>query len=281
MGTVAAQLKDLPADTAILDGELVVLAPNGTTSFADLQAAFQEGVRKPLTYFAFDLLHLNGRNLRGLPLVERKNLLAQLLEDSGEFVRFSEHIESDGPNVFHKACEFHAEGIISKRVDSRYSSGRTGDWLKLKCIHEQEFVIGGFTLPSNGIHGVGALLLGYYEENDGKSKDAGALIYAGRTGTGFTQKTHHILRDRLDKLRQTTTSFRSPPVDARRGAIWVMPQLVAQVNFSTWTADNLVRQASFKVSAKTNPPTRCVAKIHPPLLNPAPPNTPLTPRTHR
>jgi bifunctional non-homologous end joining protein LigD len=246
MATVAAQLKALPANTTILDGELVVLAPNGTTSFADLQAAFQEGVKKPLTYFAFDLLHLNGHNVRGLPLVERKSLLAQLLEDSGQFVRFSEHIKSDGPNVFHKACEFHAEGIISKRVDSRYSAGRTSDWLKLKCVHEQEFVIGGFTLPSNGIHGVGALLLGYYEDDQAKSKDGGVLIYAGRTGTGFSQKTHRILRDRLDKLRQTTIPFRSPPADARRGAIWVAPQLVAQVNFSTWTADNLVRQASFK-----------------------------------
>jgi bifunctional non-homologous end joining protein LigD len=247
MKTVAAQLKVLPADTAILDGELVVLAPNGTTSFADLQAAFQEGVKKPLTYFAFDLLHLNGHNLRGLPLVERKNLLAQLLQDSGEFVRFTEHIESNGEEVFRKACEFHAEGIISKRASSRYSSGRTGDWLKLKCVHEQEFVIGGFTRPSNGIHGVGALLLGYYEDTQGKSKETpGTLMYAGRTGTGFTQKTHPVLRDRLDKLRQTTTSFRSPPADARRGAIWVAPQLVAQVNFSTWTADNLVRQASFK-----------------------------------
>jgi bifunctional non-homologous end joining protein LigD len=241
MKTIAAQLKALPAKTAILDGELVVLVENGTTSFADLQAAFQEGVKKPLTYFAFDLLHLNGHNLRGLPLVERKQHLAQLLEDSGEFVRFSEHIESDGREVFHKACEFHAEGIISKRANSLYTAGRSSDWLKLKCVHEQEFIIGGFTLPSKGhtgIHGVGSLLLGYYQGDK--------LLYAGRTGTGFTQKTHSSIRDQLDKLRHTSCPFENPPAEARRNAIWVKPQLVAQVSFATWTADNLVRQASFK-----------------------------------
>ena len=247
MKTVAIQLQALPADTAILDGELVVLAPNGTTSFADLQAAFQEGVKKPLTYFAFDLLHLNGHNLRNLPLSERKDLLAQLMRNAGEFVCLSEHLESDGEDVFRKACEFHAEGIVSKRATGHYSSGRSTDWLKLKCIHEQEFVVGGFTLPSNGTHGIGALLLGYYENTEsGSRKAVRKLIYAGRTGTGFTQKTHHILRDQLDALRQSTTPFDKPPAEASRGAIWVKPTLVAQVNFATWTADNLLRQAAFK-----------------------------------
>lgn len=238
MKTIATLVAALPFEKAILDGEVVVLADNGTTSFADLQAAFQDGVKKPLTYFAFDLLHLNGHSLRGLPLVERKKLLERLVENGGEFLRFSEHIESNGEAVFQKACEMHLEGIVSKRAASTYSSGRGGDWLKVKCVHEQEFVIGGFTLPSNGSHGVGALLLGYYE---GKK-----LIYAGRTGTGFTQKTHRVLRDQLEKLRTTKTPFERPPAEARRGGIWVKPKLVAQVNFATWTADNLLRQASFK-----------------------------------
>jgi bifunctional non-homologous end joining protein LigD len=238
MKRIAALVEALPADNAILDGEVVVLAENGTTSFADLQAAFQEGVKKPLTYFAFDLLHLNGHNLRGLPLIERKKVLERLIGDDGEFLRFSEHVETGGDVVFQKACELHAEGIISKRTASEYVSGRSGDWLKLKCVLEQEFVIGGFTLPSNGSHGVGALLLGYY--------DGGKLIYAGRTGTGFTQKTHGILRNQLEKLRRTGNPFEKPPAEALRGAIWVQPKLVAQVNFATWTADNLVRQASFK-----------------------------------
>jgi bifunctional non-homologous end joining protein LigD len=238
MKTIATLVKELPVEKAILDGEVVVLAENGSTSFADLQAAFQEGVRKPLTYFLFDLLHLNGHSTRGLSLIERKKMLEGLVEGSGEYLRFSEHIEGDGEAVFQKACELHAEGIISKRAVSKYSGGRGGDWLKLKCVHEQEFVIGGFTLPTNGSHGVGALLLGYY--------DGTKLVYAGRTGTGFTQKTHRVLRDQLDELRQKTNPFEKTLAETQRGAIWVRPKLVAQVNFATWTADNLVRQASFK-----------------------------------
>jgi bifunctional non-homologous end joining protein LigD len=131
-----------------------------------------------------------------------------------------------------------AEGIISKLADGKYSSGRGGSWLKLKCYQEQEFVIGGFTLPSNESHGVGALILGYYR--------SGKLIYAGRTGTGFTQKTHRMLRDKLDKLRQARPSFEKLPDGVSRGVIWVKPELVAQVSFSAWTADQLVRQAAFK-----------------------------------
>jgi len=242
MKTIAAAIAELPAQTALLDGEVVVLRGNGSTSFADLQASFKEGANHPLTYFVFDLLHLNGRNLRGLELIERKKLLAILLDDvafQDEAVRFSEHIETGGDVVFQKACALHAEGIVSKRSSAAYISGRTSAWIKVKCIYEQEFVIGGFTLPSNGIHGVGALLLGYYD-------DKGKLIYAGRSGTGFTQKTHRSLRNQLEKLRQKDAPFVSMAAGERRKAIWVKPELVAQIGFASWTADNLVRQAAFK-----------------------------------
>ncbi len=238
MNPMAASVRQLPAESVILDGEVVVMNENGTTSFADLQAAFQEGANKPLTYFAFDLLYLNGHNLRELPLIDRKAILAQIVGEGEGVVRFSHHLESDGSVIFRKACELHAEGIVSKRAASPYHSGRGGDWLKLKCVHEQEFVVGGFTELANKSHGVGALLLGYYED--------GKLVYGGRTGTGFTQKTHRILRDQLDKLRQTGTPFDNPPAEARKGAIWVKPKLVAQVNFATWTSDGVVRQAAFK-----------------------------------
>ncbi len=238
MKTIAGEVAKLPAESFLADGEVVVLADDGTTSFAELQAAFQEGIRKPLTYFAFDLLHLNGHNLRGLALRERKAILAGLLEHGGEWVRLSEHMEANGEAMFHAACEHHAEGIVSKLAESRYTSGRSPNWLKLKCVRQQELVVGGFTLPSNGTYGVGALLLGYYRDKK--------LIYAGRTGTGFTQKTHKSLRDRLETLREKTGSFEKPPAEARRGAMWVRPELVAEVRFSTWTADNLVRQASFQ-----------------------------------
>ena len=274
MKSIATQIAILPAQSALLDGEVVVLADDGTTSFADLQAAFQEGVRKPLTYFAFDLLHLNGHNLRNLPLIERKAILAQLLAADGDHIRLSEHLEGDGAAILRKACELRIEGIVSKRANGTYSPGRGGSWLKLKCIREQEFVIGGFTLPTKGhtgIHGVGALLLGYYD-------DAKKLIYAGRTGTGFTQKTHNIIRTQLENLRQTAMPFESVPADARRGAIWVKPQLVAQVNFSTWTADNLVRQASFK-GIREDKPAAEVRREEPTTSSktPAAQNTPRTP----
>ena len=238
MRSIAQGFKNVPVESGIFDGEAVVLNEDGNTSFADLQAAFQDGARKPLTYFAFDLLHLDGHNLRGLPLIDRKAILAQVVNDVDEAIQFSEHVETDGKVVFHKACELHAEGIVSKRANSAYHSGRGGDWLKMKCVHEQEFVVGGFTEPSNGSHGVGALLLGYYED--------GRLVYGGRTGTGFTQKTHRSLRDQLEKLRQAGTPFENPPAEARKGAIWVKPTLVAQVSFATWTSDKLVRQAAFK-----------------------------------
>ena len=258
MKAIAAELSKLPAKSALLDGEIVVLREDGNTSFADLQAAFQEGVKKPLTYFLFDLLHLDGHNLRGLPLSERKALLAGLLEGSGPHLRLSEHLKSDAATVFAKACALHAEGIVAKRADAPYSSGRTSSWLKLKCIHEQEFVIGGFTLPAKGhagIHGVGSLLLGYYD-------DSKKLIYAGRTGTGFTQKTHALIRTQLEKLRQSDDPFSNPPSEARRGAMWVKPTLVAQVRFATWTADNLVRQASFQ-GLREDKPANQVCKDDP------------------
>ncbi|HWG22297.1 MAG TPA: DNA ligase D [Terracidiphilus sp.] len=230
----------LPVKSALIDGEVVVLTKDGTSSFAELQAAFQESTKKPLIFFAFDLLHLDGHNLRGLPLLERKRILAQVLANAGvaETIRLSEHIEGDGKHIFAKACELGTEGIISKLADGKCFPGRGSSWLKVKCYREQELVIGGFTLPANGIHGVGALLLGYYRD--------GELIYAGKTGTGFTQKTHRLMRDKLDKLRMAKTPFARMPRDGLRDAIWVKPELVAQVSFSTWTADRLVRQAAFK-----------------------------------
>ena len=239
MQSLATELAALPAHQAVLDGEVVVLDEHGLSSFASLQASFQDGGQHPLTYFVFDLLHLNGHNLRGAPLIERKNLLAKLIGSSMENVRMSEHIEGRGAATFESACELQAEGIISKRAAGIYRSGRSADWIKVKCKREQEFVIGGFTLPSNGIHGVGALLLGYYDDRKN-------LIYAGRTGTGFTQKIHRALRDRLNKLSTKKNPFERVPNSEQRGVTWVEPALVAQVGFATWTSDLLVRQAAFK-----------------------------------
>jgi bifunctional non-homologous end joining protein LigD len=240
MPEIARAAAQLPVKAVLLDGEVVVLESSGQTSFAALQAAFQEGKRERLTYFAFDLLHLDGHNLRGLSLTRRKDILAGLLKDHDEeaVIRLSESFHVSGPTMFSKACQLHAEGIISKLASSKYDSGRGGSWLKIKCGQEQEFVIGGFTRPSKGGHGIGALLLGYY--------DRGKLIYAGRSGTGFTQKTHRTLRGQLDKLLEKNPPFATVPVEARRNARWVKPKLVAQIAFATWTSDNLLRQAAFK-----------------------------------
>jgi len=244
---VAAAVAALPVAKLTLDGEVVVLGPDGTTNFADLQASFQEGANNPLTYFCFDLLHIDGRNPRDLGLRQRKDILAQVIEGQDDIVRFSEHIDTGGEAMFQKACELHAEGIISKRAAARYISGRSGDWLKSKCLREQEFVIAGYTFSSDGEDRIGSLLLGYYSNDK--------LIYAGRTGTGFTQKMRRQLKDQLHALEIAKPPFDRLPAEARRGAIWVKPQLVAQVRFATWTADDLVRQAAFLGLREDKPAT--------------------------
>ncbi|MGD0098561.1 MAG: DNA ligase D [Terracidiphilus sp.] len=249
--------------SALFDGEVVVLSSDGKTSFADLQAAFQDGARFPLTYFIFDLLHLEGRNLRELPLLKRKEILSKVLSDAPPAgpLRLSEHMTGDGGTVFEHSCKLGAEGIVSKLAHGKYVSGRGNNWLKFKCYREQEFVIGGFTLPSNGTRGIGALLLGYYKE--------GALLYAGRTGTGFTQKTHRLVRDRLESIRSERSPFATVPGGMGRGVYWVKPRLVAQVAFANWTADNLVRQAAFKGLREDKPPKAVEQEPEKPLSSKA------------
>src|SRR6202044_2742995 len=241
MPLIVRELGRLKVEGAILDGEVVVLDADGQSSFAKLQAAFEEGASHPMTYFVFDLPHLNGHNLRQEPLAERKQILAQMLDTlpEHEVIRYGQHIETEGAPIFAEACKLGAEGIVSKRSDSVYTSGRSKSWLKIKCDRRQEFVIGGFTKPANGTDGIGALLLGYYDD---KKK----LIYAGRTGTGFTPVNGRKLRKQLEEMRQDRMPFTDVPSSAAKGALWVRPDLVAEVQFSTWTADKLVRQASFK-----------------------------------
>jgi bifunctional non-homologous end joining protein LigD len=247
MPAIADAVSKLSADNATLDGEVVVLGPDGNSNFADLQASFQNDEAHPLTYFAFDLLHLNGHNTRTLPLRDRKKLLAGILPADDEALRLSEDIEGSGQAIFANACKLHAEGIISKRADAPYRGTRNGDWVKSKCLREQEFVIGGYTNSSDGNDRIGSLLLGYYNSDK--------LIYAGRTGTGFTQKLRRELMSQLTKLKLEKPAFDRVPPEARRGALWVKPNLVAQVRFATWTADNLVRQAAFLGLREDKPPT--------------------------
>ena len=238
-GALARALARLPVETALIDGEVVVMAASGASRFSDLQEALSEGRDERLQFYAFDLLHLDGKDLTGVPLGARKEALEPLVASLGDGpIRYSAHFEADGPEVLSNACRLALEGVVSKKRDSFYRPGRGGDWVKSKCIERQEFVVGGFTKPSAGGKGVGALALGYYREHD--------LIYAGRIGTGFTEKSGRDLRAKLEKLKRTTNPFREVPRAQTKGVIWVEPQLVVEVEFQNWTADNMLRHASFQ-----------------------------------
>jgi bifunctional non-homologous end joining protein LigD len=256
MKPIAEAVQRLPIEDAILDGEVCVLDDKGLSSFARLQASFEKNEKHPLTFFVFDLLHINGRNPRALPLRERKDLLKSFVTDEAE-IRMNEDLDGDGAKIFHAACELHAEGIISKRADAPYAAGRGAQWLKSKCVLEQEFVVGGWVDLSNGTRGVGSLLLGYYD-------DAGKLIYAGRTGTGFTQKIHKMLRDKLEALEQKTMPFAAISAEGRRGAHWVDPEMVVQVRFATWTGEQQVRQASYQGLREDKPAREVRREMGPP-----------------
>jgi bifunctional non-homologous end joining protein LigD len=239
MSNVADALHSLDVDDAVIEGEVVVLDEKGLSDFAKLQAAFDENKPRSLTYYCFDLLHLNGHNLRDATLVKRKGQLEELLSAAADdILRYSEHLDTDGAAMFSEACRLGAEGIVSKRVDAKYFSGRNANWTKTKCIRQQEFAIGGFTPPSKGGDGLGALLLGYY--------DGDVFRYAGRAGTGFTQKSGRALRERLEDLKIQRLPFAEVSAMARKDAVWVKPELVAEVQFRTWTEDGMLRQASFK-----------------------------------
>ncbi len=237
---IASAAVDLPVVRALLDGEVVVLGEGGVSIFQALQNATSHEGTDNLIYVAFDLLHLNGYDLRDVLLVRRKDALAAILRSSGRTIRYSDHAEGNGEAIYQRACEYGLEGIVSKQKNGLYQPGRGGGWLKAKCVARQEFVIGGFTYPRRSRHGIGALLLGVYD-------GSGRLVYTGRVGTGFSQKALKELRDRLRALESANSPFARGSVGTRaRGVQWVRPRLVAEVAFRSWTRDGLLRQASFE-----------------------------------
>jgi bifunctional non-homologous end joining protein LigD len=236
---VARESATLPVGQAILDGEVVVLEPDGRTSFQALQNALSEGRQDDLVYFSFDLLYLDGWDLRGAPLAARKQVLAEILAGRQGKVRLGDHVPGGGEDFYRHACRFGLEGIVSKRADLPYRSGRSKDWLKVKCLQRQEFVIVGFTNPEKSRVGFGALLLAVHENRE--------LVYAGKVGTGFDDRTLRDLRKRLDKLEIDKPAFKNPPrgAEARRSH-WVRPELVAEVAFTEWTREGILRHPTFQ-----------------------------------
>lgn len=237
-GAIRDELKKLKAVNAILDGEICVLDDNGVTSFSMLQAALSDGNSSVLKYFVFDLLFLDGEDLRDRPLEERKIILKKLLRSlKAKKIVFSEHIRAQGAEMFKLACQEGLEGIISKDRTATYHPGRNADWQKIKCSQRQELVIGGYTDPEGSRAGFGALLMGIFEK--------GHLRYVGRVGTGFTDKSLARLHSKLKKLETKKTPFTDGSPKSKAHIHWVKPQLVAEVEFRGWTADDIIRHASF------------------------------------
>ena len=256
----ARALSVLHARAAYLDGELCAVRPDGTTAFSELQAATDTRRTGHLVYFVFDLLHLDGRDLTGAPLLERKARLKALLEGSSPSLRYSDHHLGDGAQFLDAACDAKAEGIISKRIDAPYTPGNRGIWQKTKCYNREEFIIVGYSEPEGSRPYLGALLLAYHEED-------GRLIYAGRVGTGMSGATLRSLYETLQPLRTPKmpldvppprqTRFGSPLVLSR--VHWVKPKLVCEVRFLTWTADGLLRQVAFE-GLRTDKPAKDVRR---------------------
>ncbi|MXN66681.1 ATP-dependent DNA ligase [Stappia sp. GBMRC 2046] len=237
---LAEALTRQPAQDFVADGEVVAFEGK-VTSFARLQKRMQiknpadaraSGI--PVFFYLFDLLHISGRNVEGLPLRRRKHLLKQALHFHDP-LRYTPHRNEAGEKYFRMACEKGWEGVIAKRADAPYRHGRSHDWLKFKCAKGQELVIGGFTPPKGKRTGFGALLLGYYED--------GMLRYAGKVGTGFDDAFLEEFHERLEERRRDTSPFKPAPGEA--GAMWVRPDLVAEIGFTEWTDHGKLRHPRF------------------------------------
>jgi bifunctional non-homologous end joining protein LigD len=223
----------------VLDGEIVKLAENGISSFAALQDALSKEQTADLTYVAFDLLFLDGEDLRGQPLEERKRRLSELLAEAPETIRVSEYRVGGGKSLYQRACELRLEGIISKRRESVYRGARSDDWLKVKCLNTEEFIIIGYTEPQRSRVGFGARLVGYYTPE-------GEIRYAGKVGTGYSRQFLIDFQKRLERIEQVSPTAVLPKGTYMRAKVhWVNPLYLAQVEFTEWTRDRILRHPAF------------------------------------
>jgi bifunctional non-homologous end joining protein LigD len=239
--SVADALAGLGLGSALIDGEIVVEDEKGISSLNNLQADLKAGRRERFRYYLFDLLYCEGYDLTKATLVDRKRLLQDIVAglEAISPIRFSEHLEADGPTMLEHSCRFGLEGIISKRGDLPYRPGRGEHWFKAKCQQSQEFVILGYVASTAASRTVGALALGYYAD--------GQWVYAGRVGTGWSADLAASLYAELDKIKTTKPALRNAlPAGAEKGLVWTEPRLVCAVEYRDWTHDGLIRQSSFK-----------------------------------
>jgi bifunctional non-homologous end joining protein LigD len=256
-GALARVMARLPVESAWLDGEVIAADEKGRSSFQRLQNALSAESSEKLSYVAFDLLYLNGFDLRGAALTERKRLLQKLLADAPGAIKYSEHFAVPGAAFLDNVAKLGLEGMVSKRADQPYRAGRGPAWMKVRCEKRQEMVIGGFTDPEGSRHGFGALLLGVYERD-------GRLAYSGRVGTGFDDATLASLARTLAPLERKESPFHNPPTGSdARGVHWVKPELVAEVSFTEWTDDGTLRHPSFEALREDKPAKKVVRETPP------------------
>lgn len=235
---VAAVVKKLPVKNIVLDGEVVVLNKQGKSDFQLLQNYIKNKEKTTVVYFLFDILYFDHYDLRQLPLSERKSILKNVLGSSSSTLLYSDHIINEGQEMFEQSCRFALEGIIAKRMDSPYISKRSKDWLKIKCLKRQEFVIGGYTPPKGERSHFGALLLGVYNNE-------GQLEYAGNVGTGFNETIINEIYQLLLENEAKSNPFKTNPPGSSK-AHWIHPILVGEIEFTEWTKGGHLRHPSFK-----------------------------------